>query len=536
MTSTIRDQVARRTRGPRTLAGALATALAAQRDSSRITWPSTRYQADPGAFAREVLDVVLWAKQIEILEAVREHKRVAARSGHKIGKSLCAAVAALWFYCSFPRARVMLTGPTSRQIDGIIWREIRMLVARARVAIDGEMHELARSGLKVIDFREISGFTAKEAEAVAGVSGANLLYVVDEASGVDDGIFEAIEGNRAGGARVLLLGNPTRTEGEFFEAFHAKRDFYRTIHVSSEDTPNAKSGRELVPGLAGAEWIEEKRLEWGVDSPLYKVRVRGEFVRNEEGKVISLHLIGEAEKRWRELDAAGDLQIGIDPAGPGEGGDESAFAVRRGRKIVEIVVRRGLDADAHVLELQSLLTAHVKPRERAVVVVDRGGPVGQNAYGALTAHAERKGSVLEVFGVDASDRAQRQPRIYDRMRDELLASLVAWLRDGGAIPEDAKLAKELHAPEWVQQVTGRLKVTPKTDIRKLLGRSPDRADAVALAVWAPVAYAREDLDEDVERRPRAQRRRLVGGFDQHDVYEGGINPYGADPFRGGYDD
>jgi len=89
--------------------------------------------------------------------------------------------------------------------------------------------------------------------------------------------------------------------------------------------------------------------------------------------------------------------------------------------------------------------------------------------------------------VRASDRAVRQPAVYDRLRDELTANLEAWMRDGGAIPEDAKLALELHQPEWIQNVNGRVKVTPKTEIRKAIGRSPDRYDAVALSAWEPLS-------------------------------------------------
>jgi hypothetical protein len=81
------------------------------------------------------------------------------------------------------------------------------------------------------------------------------------------------------------------------------------------------------------------------------------------------------------------------------------------------------------------------------------------------------------------------------MRDELWANLAEWIREGGAIPDDARLTKELHAPEWHGQISGKLKATPKSDLRKMLdGRSPDRADAVALAVWEGVALRDEQRD------------------------------------------
>ena len=61
----------------------------------------------------------------------------------------------------------------------------------------------------------------------------------------------------------------------------------------------------MIPGLAGREWIEEKREEWGEDSPLYLVRVKGEFAVAEDGKIFSIHAIAEAEKRWATTSESG---------------------------------------------------------------------------------------------------------------------------------------------------------------------------------------------------------------------------------------
>jgi hypothetical protein len=92
-----------------------------------------------------------------------------------------------------------------------------------------------------------------------------------------------------------------------------------------------------------------------------------------------------------------------------------------------------------------------------------------------------------VVSVRASDRSMRQPELYHRMRDALAASLAAWFDAGGAIVEDARLAKDLHSLEWRLMPDGRAKVTDKETLRKLLGRSPDRYDALALAVWEPLS-------------------------------------------------
>ena len=220
-------------------------------------------------FFREVLGIEPWEKQIELLELVRDHDRVSVRAGHKLSKSNSGAGLALWFFSSFADARVVMSSVTARQVDAILWRELKMQHKRALVPLSGEPHELARSGLKSDDFREIVGFTAKEAEAVAGISGSALFYILDEASGITRPALRSHRGNRAGGAKVLLMGNPTKCEGTFFESHTNKRAFYRTLHISSEDSPNVKAGRIVVKGLATGEWVEEMRQEWGEESDLF---------------------------------------------------------------------------------------------------------------------------------------------------------------------------------------------------------------------------------------------------------------------------
>lgn len=512
--------------------------------TTRVRFPSPRYREDPVSFFREVLGVEPWSRQVEVLEAVRDHPRVAVSSGHKVSKSHTAAGVALWFYCSFDDARVVMTSTTSRQVDQILWRELRMMRARSgrcvackaedpdgfriprpcphSTLIEGEQGELARTGLKSPDFREVVGFTAREAEAVAGISGSNLLYIPDEASGIDDAIFEAIEGNRAGGARIVMFSNPTKNEGEFYEAFHGKSRFYKTIRISSEETPNVLEGRVLIPGLATREWIEEKKQEWGEESAQYKIRVKGEHATHEDGKIFSVHTITQAEQRWADTAEAGRLFVGLDPAGPTGSGDPTVMSPRRGVKQLALLEFRGLDENGILAHLLGVLKRYRLPRETPVVVYDREGEIGHKVHVLLKQYAEdpvHRGA-FELAAVRASDKAFRQPHIYDRVRDELTANLEGWIRDGGAIVEDVKLSAEMHQMEWKPDHRGRLKVTPKVDIRKNLGRSPDRYDALALSVWEPLSL-REGVPASVAQEATRESRDIPT-----------LDPYaGADTWR-----
>jgi phage terminase large subunit len=99
--------------------------LDVRRALAALKWPTDRWRRDPVLFAREALGIELWAKQIEIAESVRDNPLTSVKSGHRIGKSTVAAALALWFYATFFEARVVVTAPTSRQVEGILWRELR---------------------------------------------------------------------------------------------------------------------------------------------------------------------------------------------------------------------------------------------------------------------------------------------------------------------------------------------------------------------------------------------------------------------------
>jgi hypothetical protein len=523
-----------------------------------IRWPSKRYRDDPVGYFRDILGIEPWSEQQRVIEAVHQHPRVAWKSGRRVSKSNTEGGIGLWFYSCFEDARATFTAPVMRQVDGILWRETRMMKMRSgkcircRIAdpddttikrpcphsaiVTGRMGDRAATGLTSVDedgqqtFREIRGYTADKVESIIGTAGKNLFFGIDEASGVSDEIFEGIEGNRAGWStmgsgtvRMLLTGNPTRTSGTFYDAHEGdKKTFYFCITTSSEQSPNVVEGREVIPGLATREWIEEMGRMWGKESALYIIHVLGQYATKEDGKIFSVHTIAQAEARWEDTEAAGRLYIGLDPSGPSGSGDECVFAPRRGQKLLELLALLGLTEDAILAHLLAMIGRLKVPRETPVVVVDREGSVGSAVFGLFRSYLQAHPHAFELIGIRASDRAARQPDIYDRQRDALTANLEVWIREGGAILTDVKLAKEMHEHEWQQQASGRLKVTPKLEVKKKIGRSPDRYDALALAVWEPLSLREvRPTEREDDERPAPDGRPVI------DPYGGGtIDPWG----------
>lgn len=511
---------------------------------------------DVVGFARAVLGIIPWSRQREIFEALQEWTRIGVVSGHKTGKSTALAIIALWFYCSFPNARVVITATSDRQVNGIIWREVRRLVKSAIIPIPGaaKMGLRAATGLThPVTDSEIRGYTGDKTEAIAGTSGSYVLYLVDEASGVDQPIFDAIEGNRTGGnAWVFIISNPTRADGEFYNAFHSQSEHaigkagYRNIRISSEESPNVTGEwRELdyydaklrvwkkrdkpIPGLADPVIIQQREISWGRDSAQWKIRIEGEFCVAEDAKIFGAGLLTEMQERHVDVEPTGRLWIGCDPAGDGDGGDESGFCARRGFKVLELRAKRALSPQRHIAEIQDLIAAHGAPGlQKPVVVCESEGEASWKVYRELREHVERTGE-FELVRLRTSDRAVRQPTIYDRVRDEMWANARMWAREGGAIPEHSALETDLHTPEFSTDIRGRMKVTPKKDLRKLLGRSPDVGDAFVMSLWEPARLRNEDAPV-AEARDERDERGGAYGFGNTDPYSGGgISPYGGGP-------
>ena len=456
--------------------GSLLKSLAKQHLNKRQKKQKASY-TEPVAFAHDVLGMKTWERQEELLAACAEHKRVSVRSGHKVSKSTSAAVVAWWFFSSFDLARVIITAPTAGQIRRILWRELRIRARHSKISLP-HVPKTPDTGITSEDgLREIVGISTDEAERMQGFSSPNMLYIIDEGSGVSEEIFEAIEGNLAGGARVLMLGNPTQPVGKFYDSFNNEEEsqFWHNIHISSWEAARSK---RHIPGLATLDWCDEKLRSWGKDDPRYKVRVEGEFADLAEMQIIGLHLVHMAERKWQDTIGEGRLQLGVDPARFGD--DESVIAIARGKKVFELRKFTKMDEHALAEEVERAAKHHLrKGEQKAIAKVDSAG-VGAGVVSVLRARGN-----VDVIGVNGGDPAYTSEE-YINLRAQLWFDLADWLKDGGVIPTDSRLEGDLLAPKYdFCERTGRRKVESKKEMKKRLKRSPDRADAVALAVFRP---------------------------------------------------
>ena len=429
------------------------------------------WRRHPEFFARAVLGASLWSKQVEVLTALRDHRRVAVRSGHGIGKSYVAAVAALWWLTSHPQSRVITTAPTWTQVRDLLWREIRMLHAGARMPIGGDMQQ---TRLELDDKWFATGASTDRPESFQGHHATSILLIADEASGIADDIFEAGEGFLTSEhSRLLLIGNPTQASGQFYRAFHSERSLWDCHTISVLDSP-AFTAEQFAHAdkLTQPQWVDEHRKLWGEDSPLWHVRVLGEFPSLGDDAVISLALVEAAQRRSVPPPERGvEEVVACDVAR--FGADSTVIVTRRDRRVRVTEVYNGRD-------LMRTCGAIIRAAEQCTgtprIVVDDDG-VG----GGVTDRLREQGHTVEGFRAGA--KAYDDKHYYNR-RAELWFNGADEMKTLDLDP-DEQLAADLVASKYTLDSKGRLQIEPKEKTKQRLGRSPDKADAALMSLTQP---------------------------------------------------
>ncbi len=425
----------------------------------------------PVQFAREFLGVDLWSKQEEVLCALRDHRRVAVKAGNGLGKGFTAAVAVLWFLCSHQPATVLTTAPTARQVRHVLWRELRRLYRASACPVGGRILD---TRLELASDRFALGLSTDDVDQFQGFHSPNMFIVVDEAEGVEETIYEAIDAvMTADTSRLLLIGNPTSMTGTFRRAFHEDRLLYHNITISALDSPNVREQRIVVPGLTTHEWVAERVLVWGQDSPMYRARVLGDFSDRDENTLISLTRIEEAIARR----SAGPLPnpthgtpaiLSVDVARFGS--DQSVLLLANPTAVLRLEAHHGLDT----MQLAGrVVDAHRRWSPHRIVVDEVG--VGAGVVDRL------KEIDLPVTGINVG-RPARQRALFANLRAEgywRLHELFAQAQI--TIPDDAELAGQLSSLRYLYNSRGQLIIESKDDARARGIPSPDKADAMMLA-------------------------------------------------------
>jgi hypothetical protein len=433
------------------------------------------YRDDPVKFVREVLGATPLPYQAEFLQAIADGERkMSVRSGHGTGKSTSASWAMLWYVLlRFPN-KVVVTAPTSGQLFDALFAELKRWInelpdqLKPMLTVKSDRVELAAAPSEAFISARTS--RAETPEALAGVHSENVLLVVDEASGVPEKVFEAAAGSMSGhAATTILLSNPTRSSGTFFESQTRLSGSYWTRRWSCVDSP-----------LVSEEFVDEMRLRYGEGSNAFRIRVLGEFPLADDDTIIPFHLVEAATQRDIELDEDAQTVWGLDVARFGS--DKTVLAKRQGNVITEVNGWQGLDLMQTVGRVKAEydgLPSHLRPREIMVDVIGMGG-------GVVDRLRELN---VPVRGINVAE-SPSMGDTYTNLRAELWFKMRGWLEQRGAkLPKNEQLIAELTSIRYSFASSGKMKAEGKDDMRKRGLSSPDYADAVCLTLASDAATA-----------------------------------------------
>jgi hypothetical protein len=419
---------------------------------------------DPVAFVQEVLGERPYDKQVQILRAVARRRRVSVVGCNGSGKDWAAARVVLWWLHSRSPTKAIVTGPTTRQVDDIVWNEIRSAYASAQGKLTGRMFRTSRYELDDQSFA--LGFATNSPYNLQGFHSPNLLVVITEAHAVRRDDMDAIR--RLNPTRLLMTGNPFVGAGVFYDSHHSKRGLYGTVQIGASETPNIKRKRNVVPGMITQRDIRDRKEDWGEKSPLYIGSVLGEFPDNLDDVVVPLWAATEAGTR--KLEPVGPVVLGCDVA---RYGHDKTVVMRRQGPVARIEWRvRGKDT----MRIARFLEAYCNEHEVEVLVVDDTGVGG----GVVDRLRELSLGRTRLVPFVAGEKAEAEMYFVNRAAEVWWTMREWYLARNLDTDDDPALIGQVSSRIYWHEEDQRIRLQSKKDMH----RSPDEADALAMTFAA----------------------------------------------------
>lgn len=482
--------------------------------ANRLDPPKSKFADDPVGWVDYRLHEHLTGKQKEILNSVIKFKHTAVHSSNSIGKSFSMArLAAFWIEAHpLGEAFVVTTAPTWSQVETILWKELArahrkgMLPGRIlgdcnwRINMGAGPDELVAYGRKPADY---------DAGSFLGVHARYILVIVDEACGVSQGIYDAAESLATNDlARIVAVGNPD-DPSSYFEKICAPGSGWNIIHADALHSPNFTAQevnkfpavrslmiREGIPPsteeiprdlrdlLVTPSWVADRIKRWGVNSPLFTSRVRGQFPTVTTNTLIHPHLVMLACARdIKPADV--DPWLGVDVARYGT--DHSIIVLRRGGHLR--VVKDIPYGPVTELAGQIQLIGNGRINTPIANVDDTG--VGGGVTDILM--EERYPCHALISSARCSDDevlATGKPKFYNA-RSEWWWRMREWLAGYSGTGEDGRLDLDPEDEEMIAQLTsvrykinshGQIQVESKDEMKARHLNSPDRGDAAVYSL------------------------------------------------------
>lgn len=468
------------------LARANKTAGTSLREFTERRWHA--WTCDPFGAVRFVYDLGgrLEPPQVEILTAVAGFPYgtglygVAIRSAKGIGKTYALAWLALWFLATKFESTVLCTAPKEDQIWDHLWAEMERVIRGSSWMESYLDFNATRIGVKGgPDIWQAVGRVGRHKESIQGFHADDMMYVVDEASGVDDDVIDTlIDGMSHERNLTVMSANPWRNTGAFYRAFNKDRRHWLQKHYTAYDS------KRVSPST-----IERAIRARGKSDPKVLVTIFGEFPKQAQDALFSMGWFYDAQARAPQI-MEGRVVYGLDVARYGN--DSSAMARRRGWHYDYLERWHGLNTMETARTMAEKLEEH-EPDEDVTVNVDVIG-VGAGVVDRLweMQEAGKISDSVTINPVNVAESPQDDDK-YATLRDELWIDFGDRMRDGHVSFDrdidgdlfEAMVGDALPAKKRFLGRGAKSKVNSKDEMKKLTpdGNSPDMMDAVLLASY-----------------------------------------------------
>jgi len=407
--------------------------------------------------------VYQWQKDV-LRDIGYRGSRVALKAANGSGKTSTVAVPAiLWHMMRFPGSQTVCTAGVYRQVVDVLWPELRRRIN----GMGGETMgwNVTESHITYLapgytDPAMCLGFSASDANKAEGYHGRgrdnNLFYVIDEAKGVSNLIFEAME--RCQPTRLLVMSSPGGCSGAFYDIFNQNDARYDKHTVTAAMCPHIK--KEDVDALIA---------KYGERSQLVRSMIYAEFGDTDGNSLILPATVLQRNLSSPPSKTPGPLKAGCDFAA---GGDENVIQVIEGNAHKQTIAWREKDTMAAV--------------GRFVTEFKRLGLEPDNIYGDGSGMGINMCDALREAGwainrVNNGEGARDNEKFANR-GTEMYVQFARLVETGKIIlPVDELLNRQLTTRQLLYNSKGKLIAEPKPDMRKRGIDSPDRADALVLA-------------------------------------------------------
>ena len=409
------------------------------------------------------------------LKTVDEVIQQAVASGHGIGKSALVCWIILWAMATYEDCKGVVTANTQNQLMTKTWAELakwhRLSICKPMFTYTATAFYSADSAHEKTWRIDALPWSKHNSEAFAGLhnQGKRILVIFDEASAIDDVIWEVVEGALTDSDTEIIwccFGNPTRNSGRFYDCFHKFRRFWTSRQIDSRSV-KVSNKKQL------AKWIDQ----YGIDTDIIRVRVLGQFPINGDAQLISVADAQAARDRGKTIDPdkQKDLPVifGVDPAWMGE--DLFVAYMRQGNYSKVLFTMPKNDDDSLIAGKLARLEDEYR---MAKGFIDQG--YGTGIYSVLKSMGRGDTWELVPFGSKPNDD------YYANKRAEMWAEMKKWIKEGGTIEDREEIFNDLIAPMAFLNSRGKFQLESKDDMRDRGQQSPNFADALALTFAQPV--------------------------------------------------